>query len=104
MALSRYASHLIVTEKGYSKYQIDKLCEEGKEVEFTAAARMRGYYTIEEAAKMIESGTSVVSKDIVNYTIALHSDDKDYEMINVEDIIKEQNEEKYQLEQKNEKK
>ena len=75
IALERYARHLVKTSKGYLAYQINLLCEQGKEVPDSYAARMHGYYTLEEVIKKLHEAQSDHAKKIVDYTISLHEDD-----------------------------
>lgn len=83
IALERYARHLVKTAKGYLAYQVDALCDNGKELPDSYAARMQGYYTLQQVAEKLSNGTSDVSKDIVKFTISLHEED-DFVMLDIE--------------------
>jgi hypothetical protein len=75
IALERYAAHLVKTSRGYLAYQVNALCDDGKEVPDSYAARTMGYYTLEEVINKLENGKSEHAKKIVHYTISLHEDD-----------------------------
>lgn len=75
LALHRYAGYLIKTAKGYLVYQIDALCKEGKVVPDSYAARVQGYYTLEQVAEKLATSNSDLAKDIVKFTISLHEED-----------------------------
>ena len=75
IALDRYAKHLVKTAKGYLVYQIDALCNSGKCLPDSYAARVQGYYTLQQVAEKISTSKSDVSASIVNYTVSLHEED-----------------------------
>lgn len=75
LALERYARYLVKTAKGYLVYQINALCESGREVPDSYAARSQGYYSLQEVAEKISKSNSDVSKNIVDFTLALHEED-----------------------------
>ena len=85
IALEQYARHLIKTNKGYLAYQVDALCDNGKEVSDSYAARTQGYYDLQQVAEKIAAGKSDVSKNIVKFTVSLHEniDEDDYVVLEI---------------------
>jgi hypothetical protein len=75
VALEYYGSKLIKYEKGYLKNQIDALCDYGTVPDDSYAARVKGYYSIEEAVKKIAEGKSELAKQIHEFTVNIHEDD-----------------------------
>ncbi len=75
VALSYYCSSITRYEKGYLKHQIDSLCEYGTVPADSYAARVKGYYSIEEAIKKIADGKSELSRQIHTFSIKIHEDD-----------------------------
>lgn len=74
-SLEIYAKHLVKTPKGYLRYQVDALCDTGKELHDCYAARLAGYYTAQQLAEKLASGKSAVSQAIVTFTESLHTAD-----------------------------
>ncbi len=75
VALSYYCSGISRHEKGYLKYQIDNICESGTVPADSYAARVKGYYSIEEAIKKIADGKSELARQIHTFSIKIHEDD-----------------------------
>jgi len=76
LALEYYVSSLVKKDNKYSAYQIDAICENNKVVSGdTYAAKLKGYYTLEETIKKLESANSDLAKQIKDTAYKLHEED-----------------------------
>jgi hypothetical protein len=76
IVLNFYVAGLVKTQKGYSAYQIDHICETGAIVSGDSyAAKLKGYYSVDKVTSMLNSSSTELVGNIRKMIYEITQDD-----------------------------
>lgn len=90
IAIEYCTGKIVQSGKGYLAYQIDMLCEKNKIVDDSYAARVNGYYSIEQTIERLEKAKSTLAEEIKFYAYKLYTDD-DFIVLDLDSTGKDSN-------------
>ncbi len=89
-AIEYYVTSLVKSKLGYSKHQIDHICDHGTVSDGNSyAAKVKGYYSPEETIAKLEASNTELAIQIKELAAQLHADtnEDDFLMVDLEDLV-----------------
>lgn len=76
MALEYYISGLVIHKNGYSKHQIDYICDHGTVSDGNSyTAKVKGHYSLEETIARLDASNTELAMQIKEFAKQLHDED-----------------------------